>query len=456
MDRGFLIRRWWRGVGAVVVYLALAGVGLVVGMVGCDVGVGGRGFWVEFGVGLGFVGIAMMGLQFVLTARFPSLSGRYGQDTLLWFHRYVGLLAACCVLGHAGVLIAAEPGYASFFDPRVNLPRACALVMVVFAIVALLLTSLLRARLAIRYEWWRIGHGVLASLIMLIGLAHVFRVQHYVSTPARMALFGVLALAPIGLLLHVRVVRPWMGRKRRYRVVSVTRERERVWTVDLEADGHGSFSFRPGQFAWVTFGDSAFDVQQHPFTIASSAAVRGRLSFTVKALGDFTSRFEELVRPGMTGFVEGPAGNFCVPDEAECVVFVVGGIGVTPAMSYLRTLRDACAAGRGDGFARKIAVVYGNASLEKAVFRDELASMCDGGVPGLRVVHVPEVAPEGWNGPSGYIDRGVLAGELSEEELGAGYFMLCGPDEMMTGVRSSLRGLGVDGWRIRAERFNVV
>jgi len=239
-----------------------------------------------------------------------------------------------------------------------------------------------------------------------------------------------------------------------------------VWTVLLEADGHGSFAFRPGQFAWVTFGDSPFGLQEHPFTIASSAQARGRLMFTIKALGDFTSRLAETVKPGTKAFVDGPAGNFCVPAGVSRVVFVVGGIGVTPAMSYLRTLRDDDATGTGAGdLPGSITLVYGNATLEKAVFRDELSELAGagggadagvGGVAGLRVVHVPEVGPTGWDGPSGYIGREVLAEVLSESDVREGYFMICGPDEMMSSVRDALRGLGVDSWRIRAERFNVV
>lgn len=40
-----------------------------------------RGFWIEFGVGLGFVGLAMMGLQFVLTARYNRIGAPFGIGT---------------------------------------------------------------------------------------------------------------------------------------------------------------------------------------------------------------------------------------------------------------------------------------------------------------------------------------------------------------------------------------
>jgi predicted ferric reductase len=79
-----------------------------------------RGFWVEFGVALGFIGLAMLCLQSVLTARYPKLSGAVGQDTMLQFHRQTGLVAFGFVLAHPVVLLLANSGYWDFLDPRVN------------------------------------------------------------------------------------------------------------------------------------------------------------------------------------------------------------------------------------------------------------------------------------------------------------------------------------------------
>ncbi len=45
----------------------------------------GRGFWREFSVALVFAGLAMMCLQFVLTARFRWLKAPYGSDIVYYF-----------------------------------------------------------------------------------------------------------------------------------------------------------------------------------------------------------------------------------------------------------------------------------------------------------------------------------------------------------------------------------
>ncbi|MGG6267460.1 hypothetical protein ACQ4M3_23155 [Leptolyngbya sp. AN03gr2] len=49
----------------------------------------GRGFWLEFSVALGFIGLALTALQFALTTRVNRIEASYGIDDLvLAFHRY--------------------------------------------------------------------------------------------------------------------------------------------------------------------------------------------------------------------------------------------------------------------------------------------------------------------------------------------------------------------------------
>lgn len=81
-----------------IVFVVLCAAPLLVATIGPAPS--GRGFWVEFGVALGFLALGMLGAQFVLTARFPNFSRSVGQDTLLRFHRASGIFAAALVFAH--------------------------------------------------------------------------------------------------------------------------------------------------------------------------------------------------------------------------------------------------------------------------------------------------------------------------------------------------------------------
>jgi predicted ferric reductase len=62
-----------------------------------------HGFGTNFSVALGLVGLAMMGLGFVLVARFKPVASPFGQDALLQFHRQIGYVGLVFVLVHVAI-----------------------------------------------------------------------------------------------------------------------------------------------------------------------------------------------------------------------------------------------------------------------------------------------------------------------------------------------------------------
>ena len=63
---------------------------------------------------------------------------------------------------------------------------------------------------------------------------------------------------------------------------------------------------------------------RHPFTI-SSAPHEDVLRVTVKALGDYTSRLQELIEPGMPAVIGGPHGRFNHWKGTDRQVWIAGG-----------------------------------------------------------------------------------------------------------------------------------
>jgi predicted ferric reductase len=405
----------------------------------------GRGFWVELGVALGFVALAMLGLQFALTARFHWIAGPFGLDEMMRFHRVMGLTTAAFVAGHVLTLCLSDPAHLAFFDPRVNVLRAGALSLVLAASLFVVLVPLLRRQAGLAYEWWRVTHGLAALLILAIGLAHVQMVGHFVSTPLRRVTWAVLTGAAMGLLIHTRLIRPWLLRSRPWRVVEVRPESPRVWTVVLEPVGHAGLRYTAGQFAWVTFGPSPWSLQQHPFSFSGAEDDR-HVQFTIKELGDFTNAIGRL-GTGTRAFVEGPYGTFTLHPTARGAVFIAGGIGITPVMSILRTLRH-----RGDR--RPLTLIYGCGSWDRIVFREELASMRRD--LNLSLVHVLEEPCDQPGCEIGMITAGVLDRHLHDSAPACVEYFICGPDPMMATVAELLRARGVPRASIRAERFNIV
>ncbi len=404
-----------------------------------------RGFWIEFGVGLGFVGLAMMGLQFVLTARYSKIGAPFGIDELLNFHGVAGYFAWIFILGHFIILLAADSQFFEFLDPRVNAPRAVVLTLVIIGITALIATTYWREKFGIIYEWWRASHGILALFVVFSGTVHILQVGFYVSEPWQQVVWVTMSAVAIGMLIHNRVWRPLQMRKRPYNVVVVEEESDSIWSIILEPDGHAGLDFKAGQFAWITLGETPFSMQQHPFTM-SSAPEEKRLRFTIKMLGDFTSKVPEI-STGTNAFVEGPYGNFTLSESTAIHnYFIVGGIGVTPAMSMLRSLRHRSSP-------VMITLIYGTPSPELTPFKKELEELSKD--VELNVVHVFEDAPEEWDGPRGFIDEDLLRKYIPEDVTNCEYF-ICGPPQMMDIAEETLAKWGTPVHQIHSERFNIV
>jgi 3-phenylpropionate/trans-cinnamate dioxygenase ferredoxin reductase subunit len=407
----------------------------------------GRGFWREFSVGLAFSGLAMMSLQFLLTARFRRLKAPYGSDVVYLFHEKVSYVAIGLVLSHPLILFVNNPDTLNLLN-LVQAPwRARWGVTALLILVGAIALSRWRKRFRLSYERWRIWHGVLTTAAVALAMAHVAGVGYYVSSPWKQALWTAYGVSIVGLIAYVRVGKPILQLRHPYKVVEVHPERGSSWTLVLEPDRHRGLRFEPGQFAWITVWDSPFRDHEHPFSFSSSAEEKSHFSFTIKALGDFTSRIKDLV-PGETVYVDGPHGAFSIDrhPHAPGHVFIAGGIGITPIMSMLRTLAD-----RRDQ--RPLTLLYANKAWDGITFRDEVEGMQE--QLNLRVIHVLESPPEDWAGERGYLTQALLEASLPQETRKAEHF-ICGPAPMMDAVERNLVRMGVARGDIHTERFNLV
>ncbi|MCU0311301.1 MAG: ferric reductase-like transmembrane domain-containing protein [Acidimicrobiales bacterium] len=403
-----------------------------------------RGVLTELSAAFGFVGLALMGLEFALIARFKQVAAPFGTDALLQFHRQMGLVGLALILGH--VAISADWGMVATFWTADTPWRVRFGLLAVVALLALVAISVWRTELRIRYEIWHVAHGVLAVVAVTAAVVHVVLVDFYLDVAWKRALWFVMAATFLGLLGWVRLVKPLVLRHRPWVVTDVRHERGRTATLTMRPDGHAGFGFEPGQFAWIVVGGSPFSVTQHPFSFSSSAEDPGQVSVSIKALGDFTSTVGDTA-VGTRVYVDGPHGVFSLDRyEGAGFAFVAGGVGITPTMSMLRTLAD-----RGD--VRPVVVFVGGGRWDDLTFREEIEELeqrLD-----LTVVWVLTDPPEGWAGESGFITAEVLDRHLPRARARFQYFV-CGPNPMMDAMEDALLALSIAPERIHTERFGWV
>jgi ferredoxin-NADP reductase len=125
-------------------------------------------------------------------------------------------------------------------------------------------------------------------------------------------------------------------------------------------------SFIAGQYITLKLPD-VLPSEGKAYSIAS-APHEDLVRITVKTMGTFSTAINNL-KENDEVTTSAPYGFFYPePEEQTPLVLVIGGIGITPAMSIIKDL-----AHKGD--ARPVHLFYSNQSEETAVFMDELAEL---------------------------------------------------------------------------------
>ncbi len=425
----------------VVLILAPLGVAALAGAAPAS-----RAFWTEVSIALGFLGFALLLVQFALVSRLGPVSRPFGSDALMQWHRGMGIAALAFILLHPLLLSDLSwSAWSPWSGPTGLRTGAIAL----WASLLIVATSLWRRRLRLSYEAWQIVHLVLSCVVTIAAIWHLLTIGVYTQAPVlRWLLLGYGVLFA-GLLLRYRLVRPLLLLRRPWTIVANDDIGGSVRLMRARPDGHPGFRFVSGQFAWLITGSNPIVSEQHPLSLASSAApsADGSVAFAIKALGDWSGTVVPTLAPGRRLWIDGPFGAFTPPtDTRRGLVLIAGGIGIAPMRSMLLTLRDA-------GDTRPIWLFYAASDWSRVVFRDELTALTT--TLDLRVCHVFETPGPEWNGERGFITREVLARHLPADRQHLDCF-ICGPVPMMDAMEACLTDLGVPDRQVHSERFQMV
>ena len=283
----------------------------------------------------------------------------------------MAVFASLLILTHP-LLLAADKagggGWHLIFGPEISwhiwLGRIALMILLMHVLLAMF-----RFIIKLNYQTWRFVHNLGALVVFPLAFFHSWNAGGDFALLPMKVFWAVLFAAAAAAFAWHRLVRPILLRRCPYEVTGVLEEAEGVWTITLAPPkGTSRFDFLPGQFHFLTFHRAPnLPVEEHHWTISSSPTTDGVLASTIKESGDFTASIGKT-KPGDTALVDGPFGRFSYalhPDERE-IVFIAGGIGITPLMSMLRHIRDTRAN-------RTVTLLYANTSERDIVFRDELA-----------------------------------------------------------------------------------
>lgn len=237
----------------------------------------------------------------------------------------------------------------------------------------------------------------------------------------------------------------WKGQ---LRVAAIFPETPKVKTFRLKDPGGGPipFTFMPGQFLTYS-AEIDRKLVRRSYTIASSAAQTAYVETTIKREepGVFSDYMHDHVKEGDLVEVMGPSGVFTFTGvEADSVVLIGGGVGITPLIAAIRYLDDTSWPG-------EIFLVYGAQSTAHFIFREELEYR----QRRMHNLHVAatmaRAAGTSWMGAEGHITKEFLT--QSVPNIAKRRVHLCGPPGMMAAIKKLLAELGVAPDQVKTEAF---
>ena len=284
------------------------------------------------------------------------------------------------------------------------------------------------------YEGWKRLHGFI-GIFFILGYLHSITVKAP-TTSVAINWNQIFVFLGIGSYLYTEVISRFVGRHVPYTVTAVNHPNNSTTEVVMKPKGRSIKHAHAGQFLFVRFkGDKVLD-EAHPFTI-SSAPHEGELRVTIKAAGDFTRHLFAHLKPGMDAVVEGSYGLFNYKTGGDKQVWVAGGIGITPFLSFLRDLKTE--------LAHDVHFYYTVRHPEEAVFSDEIEASAKKH-PKLKA----------------HIRHSSIHGSLTVDEIvkNAGgdarshHVYMCGPLPMVQAFEKKFLEAGVGAGNIHYEEFN--
>lgn len=211
------------------------------------------------------------------------------------------------------------------------------------------------------------------------------------------------------------------------------------------------FTYRLGQHAdWNEMDPSETDEEGagRCFTLAS-APFEESLMIATRMRGTAFKRVLSKMEPGATIELDGPRGMLTLSGNiTRPVVFLAGGIGVTP-------FRSMVLAATHDHDPRKIYLFCSNRHPEDGPFMEEFyrAERENPNFKFIPTVTKPDEV-SGWKGETGHISAEMIKRYAGDGELPIYY--LAGPSEMTNALNETLINMGVPVDNIKVDRKSVV
>ena len=216
-------------------------------------------------------------------------------------------------------------------------------------------------------------------------------------------------------------------------------------TTDIKSIKLGlmqKLSYKPGQYMMMELDvNDPENGNVRSLSIASSPTENFLLFSTKISQTVFKQKFSNL-QVGDKIRLKGPMGIFTLKEEANEIVFLGGGIGITPFRDMVKYATD-------KKLQIKLTLLYSNRTANDICYKDEWP-IFERQNRNLKVVHTI-TDDESWQGRKGRINEAMI--QEFCDDLKNAIFYICGPPGMVDGLSNLLKTMYVPQQNIKIEKF---
>lgn len=383
----------------------------------------------------GVLAVFLMSCALLLGTRARWLEAWFGGlDRMYLWHKWAAVAGTTALLPHwllTGRGSAIDPADATALD-RIGAALGVLSLLGLLALVAISLPQVNRI-LHIPYHRWLFLHRF-TGLLVITGLVHGLILDRVIAaSPLLWTAYlliggtGVLAYAYDELVMRRRAP------EADYVIDRVGRPSDQILELELAPTGKKILP-RGGQFVFLRIGgDDAW--REHPFSIAGSTP-DGDLRLTIRSLGAETVRMHARLTTGLPATVTGPYGRFDYTVGGEHQVWIAGGIGIAPFLSWLDMLEPEDS--------HRIDLFYSTPTEAHAIYLPDLEAAVRR-LPSVLRLHAVFTSQQG------HLDAPTIT--AAAEVDSSTHVFLCGPVGMIDGIKHGLHRLGVPRDHVHSEHF---
>ena len=380
-----------------------------------------------------------------LMSRLPPLERSIGTDRLARWHAMGGRYVITVVTGHVvfivwGYAVAAQTSVTSEVVSMVTTVPDVLLATVAWLLLLMVAAISIRAaRRRVAYETWYYAH-LYTYLAIALAFSHQFAdggafAESLQARIAWSALYAVIG----GLLLWYRVIVPIrISARHQFTVQSVRPEAHGIVSVLISGRDFDHLRAEPGQFFRCRFLTRELWWQSHPYSL-SAMPQPDLMRITVKARGDHSGSLANL-KPGTRIIAEGPYGAFTPSLTGRRVLFIAGGVGITPIRAMFAALPKRMSGG--------ITLLYRASHPRDVVFSRELNAIATDRQAALHYLI-------GSRDQLGYDPLDADHLQHTVPGLHRYEVYVCGPTGMTQTAVAALRAAGIPQRRIHHESFDL-